>query len=235
MINYDNFTIERATNLQNEMRKNISLQTLNKNITTIAGADISHDVGSSKLFAGIVILSFPELVPLAYSLAEGESNFEYKSEFLAFREVPTLLKAWEQISNKPNLLVLDGQGITHPRNMGIASHFGLLTNHPTIGCAKNMLHGEYAALAEEKFSVSPIYKREEKLGYAMRTKNGVKPVFISPGHLISVDDSIEIMLKTIQKYRIPEPTRHAHQMVNLFRTGQRQAGYFELNCQLPLF
>ena len=108
MINYDDFTIERATNLQNEMRKNISLQTLNKNITTIAGADISHDVGSSKLFAGIVILSFPELVPLAYSLAVGESKFEYKSEFLAFREVPTLLKAWEQIPNKPDLLVSIG-------------------------------------------------------------------------------------------------------------------------------
>lgn len=235
MLNYDDFTIEKATNLQNEMRKSISLKTLNKNITTIAGADISHDVGSSILYAGIVILSYPELVPLSYSLVQGESKFEYKSEFLAFREVPTLMKAWEQIPNKPDLLILDGQGITHPRSMGIASHFGLLTDSPTIGCAKNMLHGEYSVLADDKFSVSPIYKKEEKLGYAMRTKNGVKPVYISPGHHISVDDSIEIMLKTIQKYRIPEPTRHAHQMVNLFRTGQRKEGFFELNCQLPLF
>lgn len=235
MLNYDDFTIERATLLQNEMKANISLKTLNKNITTIAGADISHDVGSSILYAGIVILSYPELIPLSYSLVQGESNFEYKSEFLAFREVPTLLKAWEQIPNKPDLLILDGQGITHPSRMGIASHFGLLANHPTIGCAKNMLHGEYNALEDEKFSICPIYKGQEKLGHALRTKNGVKPVFVSPGHHISVDDSIEIMLKTIQKYRIPEPTRHAHQMVNMFRTGQRKEGYFELNCQLPLF
>lgn len=235
MLNDDDFTIESATFLQNEMRKSISLKTLNKNITTIAGADISHDVGSSKLFAGIVILSYPEMVPLSYSLVEGESKVEYTSEFLAFREVPTLLKAWDQIPNKPDLLILDGQGITHPRQMGIASHFGLLTDHPTIGCAKNMLHGKYSALEDEKFSTCPIYKGSEKLGYALRTKNNVKPVFISPGHHISVDDSIEIMLKTILKHRIPEPTRHAHQMVNLFRTGQRKEGYFELNCQLPLF
>lgn len=235
MLNYDDFTIERAMHLQNEMKKNISLKTLNKNIKTIAGADISHDVGSSKLFAGIVILSYPDLIPLSYSLAEGHSKFEYKAEFLAFREVPTLLKAWDQIPVKPDLLILDGQGITHPRSMGIASHFGLIANHPTIGCAKNMLHGEYSILEDDKFSSCPIYKNEEKLGFALRTKTNVKPVFISPGHHVSVDDSLEIMTNTIQKYRIPEPTRHAHLMVNLFRTGQKQAGYHELNSQLPLF
>lgn len=235
MLNYDDFTIERAMHLQNEMKNHISLKTLNKNITTIAGADISHDVGSSKLFAGIVILSFPDMMPLSYSLAEGNSKFEYKAEFLAFREVPTLLKAWEQIPVKPDLLILDGQGITHPRRMGIASHFGLLADHPTIGCAKNMLHGEYSILEEEKFSYSPIFKNKEKLGFALRTKNSVKPVFISPGHHISLEDSLEIMTQTIQKYRIPEPTRHAHLMVNLFRTGQRKAGFYELDTQLPLF
>ncbi len=235
MLDYDDFTIERAMHLQNEMKNRISLMTLNKNIRTIAGADISHDVGSSKLYAGIVILSYPDMIPLSYSLAEGDSKFEYKAEFLAFREVPTLMKAWEQIPVKPDLLILDGQGITHPRRMGIASHFGLLANYPTIGCAKNMLHGEYSILEDEKFSSCPIYKNEEKLGFALRTKNSVKPVFISPGHHVSVDDSLEIMMNTIQKYRIPEPTRHAHLMVNLFRTGQRKEGFHELDSQLPLF
>ncbi|HEU4496889.1 MAG TPA: endonuclease V [Flavobacterium sp.] len=235
MLHYDDFTIERATQLQNEMKHKLSLKTLNKNITTIAGADISHDVGSSKLYAGIIILSYPGLTSLSYSLAEGVSKFEYKAEFLAFREVPTLLKAWEQIPVKPDLVVLDGQGITHPRRMGIASHFGLLADHPAIGCAKNMLYGNYAGLAEEKFSFSPIYNQQEKLGYALRTKTNVKPVFISPGHHISIEDSIEIMINTIQKYRIPEPTRQAHHIVNLFRTGQRKSGYFELDAQLPLF
>ncbi|MBA9075080.1 deoxyribonuclease V [Flavobacterium gossypii] len=235
MLSYDDFTIEMATLLQNKMKEDISLNTRNKNIRTVAGADISHDVGSSKLFAGIVILSYPDMIPLSYSLAEGNSNFEYKAEYLAFREVPTLMKAWEQIPIKPDLLILDGQGITHPRRMGIASHFGLLADHPTIGCAKNMLHGEYNVLEDEKFSYSAIFKNQEKLGFALRTKTNVKPVFISPGHHMSVDDSLEIMTNTIQKYRIPEPTRHAHLMVNLFRTGQRQAGFHEFNNQLPLF
>lgn len=235
MLNYDHFTIEEAAHLQNEMKESISLNTRLRNLDTIAGADISHDVGSSKLYAGIVILSFPDLVPISYSLAEGDSKFEYKAEFLAFREVPTLMKAWEQIPIKPDLLILDGQGITHPRRMGIASHFGLLADHPTIGCAKNMLHGEFGILEEEKFSYSPIFKNQEKLGFALRTKTNVKPVFISPGHHMSVDDSLEIMTNTIQKYRIPEPTRHAHLMVNLFRTGQRQAGFHKLDSQLPLF
>lgn len=235
MLNYDDFTIEMATRLQNEMKENISLKTRNKNISTIAGADISHEVGSSKLYAGIVILSYPDLIPLSYSLAVGESKFEYKAEYLAFREVPTLIKAWEQIPVKPDLLILDGQGITHPRRMGIASHFGLLTDHPTIGCAKNMLHGKYDVLEDEKFSFRPIYKNQDKIGFALRTKTHVKPVFISPGHHMSVDDSLEIMNRTVQKYRIPEPTRQAHVMVNLFRTGQRQAGYHEFDVQLPLF
>ena len=149
MLNYDDFTIEMATRLQNEMKASISLKTRNKNITTIAGADISHEVGSSKLYAGIVVLSYPDLIPISYSLADGESKFEYKAEYLAFREIPTLVKAWEQIPIKPDLLILDGQGITHPRRMGIASHIGLLTDHPTIGCAINLLHGKHDVLEDE--------------------------------------------------------------------------------------
>lgn len=235
MLTYDNFSLEMARDLQNQMREKLSLVTLKKNISTIAGADVSHDVGSSRLYAGIVILTYPDLEPIAMSLAEGESFFEYKAEFLAFREVPTLMKAWEQIPIKPDLLILDGQGITHPRQMGIASHFGILTNHPTIGCAKNMLFGNYSALDDEKFSTSPIINGSEKIGHAIRTKQLVKPVFVSPGNHFSVEDAKDVMLTTIKKHRIPEPTRHAHQMVNLFRTGKKQQGYFELSCQLPLF
>lgn len=235
MLNYDNLTISQATAIQNEMRVDISLLTENKTITTIAGADISHNKYSETVYAGIVILSYPDMVLQSYSLITAETKFPYIPGYLGFRETPALLEAWRQIPQKPDITVLDGQGITHPRRMGIASHFGLLSDCATIGCAKNMLFGNYNALPEEKFSNNPIYINSDIAGYALRTKNNVKPVFISPGHKISVEDSLAVMLQCTGNYRIPEPTRLAHDYVNLFRTGKLTAGYHKVNVQGSLF
>lgn len=169
-------------------------------------------------------------------MIEAKTNFPYIPQYLAFREAPALLQAWEQIPNKPDVLVLDGQGITHPRRMGIASHFGVLANQTTIGCAKKMLFGNYKPLALEKNSISPIFDNNEKIGFALRTKTGVKPVYISPGHLVTLNETLTIMKNCIQKYRIPEPTRIAHEKVNLFRVGKLKEGYYEVsNQQLGLW
>ncbi|WP_294822032.1 deoxyribonuclease V [uncultured Flavobacterium sp.] len=235
MLNYDTTTITEATDIQNEMRHRVSLVTQNKSISTIAGGDISHNKDSSTVYAGIVVLSYPGMQLLSYSLVVAETHFPYVPQYLGFREVPALLKAWEQLPHKPDLVVLDGQGVTHPRRMGIASHFGLLANHAAIGCAKNMLFGNYTPLGLDKLSSSPITSFNEVMGYALRTKAGVKPVYISPGHKVSVKDSLAIMEKCVLKHRIPEPTRIAHEKVNLFRVGKLKEGYYEENVQGLLF
>ncbi|MFL9844483.1 deoxyribonuclease V [Flavobacterium rhizosphaerae] len=232
---YNKITVTEATSLQNNLKGRLLLTTGTANITTIAGADISHNKYEETVYAGIVILSYPGMALISYSLIQSTTKFPYIPGYLGFREVPALLQAWQQIPVKPNVVVLDGQGITHPRRMGIASHFGLLAETAAIGCAKNMLFGEYPALGNEKFSYSPITKYNELLGYALRTKAGVKPVFISPGHKISVEDSLTIMTNCVKKHRIPEPTRLAHDYVNLLRTGKLSAGFHKVDIQESLF
>lgn len=237
MLNYDSVSIIEATKLQIELRQQLILETrLPNTVKTIAGGDISHNKGSETVYAGIVVLSYPEMTVLSYSLIESKTKFPYIPGYLGFREVPALLLAWQQLHEKPDLMILDGQGITHPRQMGIASHFGLLADAPSIGCAKNMLFGNYRPLAPDKFSTSAIVNKEEKtIGYALRTKKDVKPVFISPGHKVSVADSLPLMKNCVMKHRIPEPTRLAHEKVNLLRVGRLEAGFYEADIQGTLF
>lgn len=233
MLTYDHFTIPLATHRQLEMSEKIVLEPLKKPIQTIAGADISFNKFETKVYAGIVVLNYPQLTVKHFALAEAETTFPYVPGYLAFREVPALLHAWQLLSEKPDVLVLDGQGITHPRRMGIASHFGVLENVPTIGCAKNMLYGKFDELGEKRFSSEPIFGKGELLGYALRTKDKVQPVYISPGNLITAEESLEIIKNCIGKYRIPEPTRLAHEKVNQFRIGKFKPG-LHLEEQPPL-
>lgn len=236
MINYDNLSIEQANALQDQMRAGLRFDLAGRReFTTIGGADISFNKGSSEFFATIVLLSFPNMVLQGYALARGSSNFPYVPGYLGFREVPSLLKAWELIPEKPNVLVLDGQGILHPRQMGIASHFGVLTGEPTIGCAKNSLFGKYEAPELQKYAASPIYGHGGIAGYALRTKDGVQPVYISPGYGIDVPQALAVMRKCIGKYRIPEPTRIAHEVANRFRTGELKAGFHRVVQNPELF
>ncbi len=235
MLNYDSTSLTEAIDIQNQLRHSVSLITETGSITTIAGGDISHNKDTDVVYAGIVVLSYPQMQLLSYSLVIAKTIFPYVPGFLGFREVPSLLDAWEQLPQKPDLMILDGQGVTHPRRMGIASHFGVLTNHPSIGCAKNMLYGNYKPLGLQKFSSSPIISQEEHMGYAVRTKDNVKPVYISPGHKVSVADSLEFIKPCILKHRIPEPTRLAHEKVNLFRVGKLKEGFHVVETQGTLF
>jgi deoxyribonuclease V len=235
MLNYDALSLSEATSLQNKMRHEVSLQAETNIVTTIAGGDISHNKDSETVYAGIVVLSYPQMQVVSYSLVAGETKFPYVPQYLGFREVPALIEAWKQIPQKPDIIVLDGQGITHPREMGIASHFGVLTGQASIGCAKNMLTGNYSPLGLERFSQSEILVDGGVKGYALRTKSGVKPVYISPGHKISVKDSLRIMKQCTLKHRIPEPTRLAHNYVNQFRIGNLKQGYYVENVQQGLF
>jgi deoxyribonuclease V len=222
---YEGLKIPEATQMQRELRENLNVTERELSIHTIGGADISLNLYSTTIYAGIILLSFPQLQPIAYSLVKAETRFPYVPGYLAFREVPALLIVWEQMTVKPDVLVVDGHGIAHPRRMGIAAHFGSLTGQTSMGCAKKILCGKFEEPAMEKDSASPIIHNNEQVGYAFRSKAKTAPVFVSPGHLMGVQNTLEVMRQCTGKYRIPEPTRLAHELVNRFRKGELPEGY----------
>lgn len=227
-LNYDTLTVTAATQIQNGLRDDIIIQARNFPVNVIAGADISFNKFSTTVYAGIILLRFPELLPIGYSLVKKEVLFPYVSGYLAFREVPALMAAWENLPVKPDLLVVDGHGIAHPRRMGIAAHFGVLANTPTVGCAKKVLCGKYEEPGSAKGSNTPLVFKDEVVGAALRTKNAVKPVFVSPGYLMNVPDTVDVITQCIGRYRIPEATRLAHAIVNRFRLGEIAEGYRDI-------
>jgi deoxyribonuclease V len=227
-LNYDHLKVQDATIIQNTLRDKILIETRNFPINIIAGADISFNKFSTTVYAVIILLSFPALLPVGYSLVKKEVHFPYVPGYLAFRELPPLMDAWENLPQKPDLLVVDGHGTAHPRRMGIASHFGVLANTPTVGCAKTLLCGQYEEPASTTGSSSPLIFKEEVVGAVLRTKNAVKPVFVSPGHMMDVPSTVDIIKQCIGRYRIPEPTRLAHNIVNQFRLGEIPEGYTAL-------
>jgi len=231
---YDHYGFEEAAAYQIELAKKLKFQPLD-NIKTIAGADISFDKGSSTMYAGIVLLGFPEMIVQSYALETYETTFPYQPGYLGFKEVPALLKVWDLILVKPDVVVLDGNGILHPRRMGVASHFGVLTHQPTIGCAKSILYGNNHLPDKSKFSTTEIKSNGEILGYALRTKDNNKPVYISAGHLITSEQALALIKKCVGNYRIPEPTRLIHDIVNDFRTGKLKPGFHKVSAPLTLF
>ncbi|MGN7823871.1 deoxyribonuclease V [Chitinophaga sp. 22536] len=226
MKDYNTLTVPEATLLQQEMRKEVITAPFNGKIQLIAGADISFNKFSTTVYAGIVLMRFPGLEPVGYSLVVKEVTFPYVPGFLAFREVPALLDAWQQLPQKPDVLVVDGHGIAHPRRMGIASHFGVLAGQVTVGSAKKKLYGSYEEPGEERGSHTPLTdKQGVVIGTVLRSKQKVKPIFVSPGHLIDVPGSLALVEQCVRKHRLPEPTRLAHNAVNQFRLGVLPQGY----------
>ncbi|MBZ4192298.1 deoxyribonuclease V [Niabella beijingensis] len=211
---YDNLTPSEAVALQKELREKIDLTPRPAPVQFIGGADISFNKYETTVYAGIVVLKYPELVVQAHASVTCTVQFPYISGLLAFREVPALLKAWEALSLKPDVLVLDGHGIAHPRRLGIATHFGIIKNIPTIGCAKTRLTGNYQEPGNRRLDHTPLFDKQEKIGSVLRTKPNCKPIFVSPGNKVSMDQSLELITRCCGKYRIPEPTRLAHMLVN---------------------
>lgn len=231
---YEELKIHEAKAIQNSLREKLLLQPLSEPVKVVGGADVSLNLYSTTVYAGIVLMRFPGLVPFACSLVKSEVKFPYVPGYLAFREVPPLVKAWEMLEQKPDVLVVDGHGIAHPRRMGIASHFGVVTGQPGMGCAKKILYGNYAEPGNEAGNFSAILDKNETIGYALRTKKNCKPVYVSPGQYMDLESCKNLILNYMGKYRIPEPTRWAHHYVNAFRTGKITEG-FHLLQQPSLF
>jgi deoxyribonuclease V len=223
-----NVSPAEAVAVQQQLRDRVVIRPLPDQISLVAGADISYNKFSEVVYAAIVVLRLPELEVVTTSGVVSTMTFPYVPGLLSFREAPSLIEAWKNLDVRPDVLMLDGQGIAHPRRLGIASHFGLLIDLPTVGCAKTLLTGRYEEPAERAGSFSPLIHRGETIGAAVRTKDRVGPVFISPGHLADLPTSMALALKCVRgyadgrsKYRIPEPTRLAHLLVNAMRRGEQ--------------
>ncbi|MGA9997737.1 MAG: deoxyribonuclease V [Pyrinomonadaceae bacterium] len=228
MANYQklhdwNLTPREAVELQKSLRERVRLEPLRKRIETIAGADISFNKFEATVYAGIVVLSLPSLEIVEEVGVVSETRFPYVPGLLSFRETPSVLEAWAKLKSEPDAVMFDGQGIAHPRRVGIASHVGLLIERPTLGCAKSVLVGKYVEPEKERGSWTELVDKGEVVGAALRTKNNVQPIFVSPGHLITLADAIELTLQSDGGYRQPEPTRRAHHLVNALRRGEREA------------
>lgn len=219
-----NVSPTEAIKIQQSIREKVRLEAIIDPIQYVAGADISFDRGSDVFHAGIVVLKFPSLRICGHSLVTTRSTFPYVPGLLSFREMPALLEAWEQLPAEPDIIVLDGHGIAHPRRLGIASHFGVWVDKPTIGCAKKLLVGMHEALPIEAKSHSLIYDNQEIIGVAMRSRENVKPIYVSPGHRSDIETALSVVDACLTKYRLPEVTRHAHQLVNQLRRGEVEPG-----------
>lgn len=175
----------------------------------IGGADVGFEQGGEITRAAIVLLTYPGLELVEYQIARIPTTMPYIPGFLSFREYPALLAAWEQLSRKPDLLFVDGHGISHPRRLGVASHFGLLVDVPTIGVAKKRLCGKFEPLSAEPGALAPLIDKQEQLGWVWRSKARCNPLFIATGHRVSQDSALAWVQRCTQGYRLPEPTRWA--------------------------
>lgn len=212
-------TPKEAIALQRTLREEIKLEPLKETPRLIGGCDVSMNRFATEGYAGFVVLSYPELVVVDHAVIKDIIPFPYIPGLLSFREIPMLLKAWEKLKTKPDIIMADGVGIAHPRRLGIATHLGLLLDIPALGCAKSVLTGVYEEPGLEPGSYSYLSdpKSNERIGAALRTKAKVKPVFVSPGHRITLAESIDLVRSSVLKHRLPEPTRQAHLKVNEYR------------------
>lgn len=221
-------TPTEAVALQRRLRELLVLQPpAGLKVERVAGADISTEKGNDTGYGGIVVLDAATLAPVAQSGAAVVLTFPYVPGLLSFRELPIVKAAWERLTVRPDVVIFDGQGTAHPRRMGIACHGGLLFGVPSIGCAKSLLVGTYGKLGDARGSTSPITHKGEVVGMAVRTRKGVQPVYVSPGHLMDLATAVDLVLKVSPKYREPETTRHAHRLVNALRRADGEAAELE--------
>jgi deoxyribonuclease V len=180
----------------------------------VAGLDVGFESDGEITRAAVVVLSFPELQLLESAIARRTTSFPYIPGLLSFREAPAILDALTRLNVVPDLLLVDGQGIAHPRRLGIASHLGVVTGLPSIGVAKSILVGRHEPVPNEPGAWRPLIDRTEAIGAALRTRAGVKPVYVSIGHRLSLETAIELVLRCTRSYRLPEPIRQAHHLAS---------------------
>ncbi|MBD2354337.1 deoxyribonuclease V [Tolypothrix sp. FACHB-123] len=208
-------TVEEAIAIQENLRDRIITEDqLPETVQYVAGVDMGFEADGTISRAAVAVLSFPSLQVVETTIAYRPTTFPYIPGFLSFREIPAVLDALAKVKTMPDLILCDGQGIAHPRRLGIASHLGLLIDIPTIGAAKSLLIGKYEEVPETKGSWQPLIHKGETIGAVLRTRTGVKPLYISSGHRVSLPTAIDYVLRCTTKYRLPETTRIADKLAS---------------------
>jgi deoxyribonuclease V len=200
-----------AVAIQNSLRSRLCLAPLARPLRLVAGADVAYSRASHRLCAAVVVMALPSLDVVEVREAAGSARFPYVPGLFAFRELPPLLKAFARLRSEPDALLFDGQGLAHPRRFGLACHAGLLLGRASVGCAKSRLVGTHGPVGPERGATAELIFRGAVVGAAVRTRPGVEPVYVSPGHLVDVRSAVDLVLATVRRFRIPEPLRLAHQ------------------------
>ena len=206
--------VETAIALQQKLRHQVITEDQFGTIKYVAGIDVGYSDSDKITQAAVAVLSFPQLELLEQSIVKRPTSFSYVPGLLSFREIPAILDALEKLNITPELLLCDGQGLIHPRRFGIACHLGVLVNIPSIGVAKSHYIGKYDSVGLERGNWQPIIDEEEVIGAIVRTRTGVKPIYVSTGHRISLKTAINYVLKCTTKYRLPETTRWADKLAS---------------------
>jgi deoxyribonuclease V len=225
-------TAAGAVQLQRQLAQKVILSPIHSIPRFVAGLDCAFSTDKKRIIAAAVVLRWvarpsevrPKWTSLTVEVPEFEIvetaeaildvRFPYVPGLLSFREAPACLEAIRKLRTIPDVVLADGQGIAHPRRLGLASHLGLFLDTPTIGCAKSRLIGEYGDVPSQKGASVPLLDKNERIGFVVRTRTNVNPLFISPGHKITHSQAVEIVLNCCTRYRLPEPTRLAHQKVS---------------------
>jgi len=223
---------DEAVKIQSALRERLQLTWDGRTVTTVGGVDV--DLEENVARAAIVILRYPDLTPVEGVTADSALTFPYIPGLLAFREGPAVLAAWEKLGMKPDLLMFDGQGIAHPRGLGIASQMGLWLETPTIGVAKSRLYGRHVEPGPKSGDSVDLFDERDRsraIGAVLRTREKTNPLYISPGHLIDLPNALKFVSVCCKGYRLPEPTRWAHK----FAAGEKLPGGSEKGEQPSLF
>ncbi|MGB7379486.1 MAG: deoxyribonuclease V [Rivularia sp. (in: cyanobacteria)] len=208
-------TTSEAKVIQEELQKEVITEDkFEKPVKYVAGVDMGFEDNGKTSRAAVAVLSFPDLQLQEQSIAKRPTSFPYIPGFLSFREIPAVLEALQKINTIPDIILCDGQGLAHPRRLGIACHLGVILDMPTIGVAKSRLIGDYKEVSQEKGSWQPLIHKNETIGAVLRTRSNVKPVYVSSGHRISLPTAIDYVLRCTPKYRLPETTRIADKLAS---------------------
>jgi deoxyribonuclease V len=204
---------KESRNLQIRLARRVRLTGIKKEPRVVAGLDCAFSKDDKKIFAAVVVIKLSDFEVIETATAARKLTFPYIPGLLSFREAPVCIDAIEKLKAKPDVFIVDGHGVAHPRRFGIASHIGVLVDKPTVGCAKSRLIGDYDELGRSKGSYSKLLDKGDVIGAVVRTRADVKPVYVSVGHKCTLDDAIRIVLDCTTRFRLPEPSRLAHQLV----------------------
>jgi deoxyribonuclease V len=212
----------RAIRIQEDLRARLVLTNGFDTIRIVAGVDVAYSRRLNRVYAAMAVCDYDTMNLLEEVYAQGPAGWPYIPGLLTFREGPVVVKTFRRLKIRPDIAIFDGQGIAHPRRMGLASHLGIVLNLPSVGCAKSPLRVQFRQPAQRRGSATRMMSGGQQVGVVLRTREGVKPVYVSPGHLVDIPTSMKIVLTCGRGYRLPEPTRLAHILVSRFRLNREK-------------